>query len=279
MIIMCKGLPASGKSTWARETAKNSGGKIVRINKDDLRMMLNDGKYSREREKNIVETRNALTCIYLAKGKSVIIDDTNFAPEHEAVLRGIAESFEVGFEIKYFDTPLGVCLERNRARERKVPEDFILETWMKYVKPVPLDSVDGTKAIICDLDGTLALMNGRSPYNASTCENDLVNPLALHIYRSFPNEVYRIIMSGRDGKYREETKRWLQKHDIRCDHLLMRKEGDTTKDEIIKRQLYHDYVEGKYDVLAVIDDRPKVCRMWQYDLGLPLVNLGYNIEF
>ena len=30
-------------------------------------------------------------------------------------------------------------------------------------------------AIICDLDGTLALLNGRNPYDASLCEDVIPN--------------------------------------------------------------------------------------------------------
>lgn len=34
---------------------------------------------------------------------------------------------------------------------------------------------DLPKAILCDLDGTLALLQKRNPYDASVAENDLVN--------------------------------------------------------------------------------------------------------
>lgn len=278
---MCKGLPGSGKSFWAREQVAASGGKTVRINKDDLRSMLNDGKHSREREKMIVATRDTLTCMYLTQFKTVIIDDTNFAPEHEKALRQIAYEANVPFEVKMFDTPLGVCIERNRARTvGRVPEKFILETWMKYVKPVPEYVMGAPYAVIFDLDGTLALLGNRSPYDASSCEKDTVNQhvydvLSLHAIAKVPI----ILMSGRDGKYREQTERWLDAKGINYNVLFMRDEGDTRPDEIIKRELYEANVKGKYNVVGVYDDRPKVCRMWQYDLGLPLFNVGYNLEF
>lgn len=74
------------------------------------------------------------------------------------------------------------------------------------------------KAIICDLDGTLALIEHRSPYDASTAEQDILNnPIAniLHVYShqtEFPIDI--ILLSGRDEKYRRPTAQWLEKHGI-----------------------------------------------------------------
>lgn len=49
-IILCKGLPASGKSTWTRELIDKNPEKYKRINKDDLRAMLDNGKWSNKNE-------------------------------------------------------------------------------------------------------------------------------------------------------------------------------------------------------------------------------------
>ena len=82
-VYMTKGLPGSGKTTWAMEMVKNNTGSIKRINKDDLRSMLDGGKYSPKNEKIILDTRDLLLTEYLVRGFSVIIDDTNLAPEHK----------------------------------------------------------------------------------------------------------------------------------------------------------------------------------------------------
>ena len=42
-LIICRGLPASGKTTWAKEWAMGDPYHRVRINQDDIRLML--GKY------------------------------------------------------------------------------------------------------------------------------------------------------------------------------------------------------------------------------------------
>jgi len=81
-VLMLKGLPASGKSTYAKElVSKNHN--WVRVNKDDLRAMMNNGEFSYKLEKQIVKTERELVDIALKNGKSVVIDDTNFNLDHE----------------------------------------------------------------------------------------------------------------------------------------------------------------------------------------------------
>jgi predicted kinase len=278
---MMRGLPASGKTSLALEEVKRGQGKVKRINKDELRAMIDGGKFSRDREAMIEETRNMLTRHYLSQGKTVIIDDTNFHPSHEAALRQIAEECAVPFRIvDLSDVPLGVCLERNRIRERQVPEKWIFEQWEKYVKPVQDEASQPYPAIICDLDGTLALLNGRNPYDASTCESDTPNELVKEIWTSFNHQDHmKILVSGRSSEHRAQTERWLDKNWIHYHALYMRDVGDSRPDEVVKREIYDNHIRGMWHVKAVIDDRPKVIRMWQYDLGLPVINVGYGIEF
>ena len=50
------------------------------------------------------------------------------------------------------------------------------------------------KAIICDLDGTLALMNGRNPFDASKCDEDLLNvPVAEYIEKLPPLRIQNFV--------------------------------------------------------------------------------------
>ena len=61
---MLKGLPASGKSTYAKKLA-NKG--WTRVNKDDLRAMLNDGKWSRSNEKFVLKVRDFIVADALSE--------------------------------------------------------------------------------------------------------------------------------------------------------------------------------------------------------------------
>ena len=281
MIIMARGLPASGKSTWAKEQVLAGGGFVKRVNKDELRAMVDASKHSDAREEEIVGIRDMLVERWVRQGKTVIVDDTNLHPSHETRLRELAEQLGVEFRIQDFThVPFGVCIQRNRERERQVPEPWMFREWEKYIKPIQDEASQIHPAIICDLDGTLALLNGRSPYDASTCENDELNTLVRDIWKAFPKDQYmKILVSGRSDKHREQTERWLTKNWISYHALYMRKDGDSRADEIIKREIYDNKIRGIYHVHAVIDDRPKVIRMWQFDLGLPVINVGYGIEF
>ena len=74
--------------------------------------------------------------------------------------------------------------------------------------PLPL-------AIICDLDGTLAHLNGRSPYDASTCLDDILNTPVAHIVQTYAGiGVAIILVSGREARFRRPTEQWLEKHGI-----------------------------------------------------------------
>ena len=55
---MLKGLPASGKSTWAKTEVERTNKKTVRVNKDDLRAMM--GGFDKVNERIVLELRDNL---------------------------------------------------------------------------------------------------------------------------------------------------------------------------------------------------------------------------
>src|SRR5690349_11867040 len=85
-VILTKGLPASGKSSWAKDYLKKNPN-TKRINKDLLREMLDFSAHSSGKEKQIIAARNLLLESMLAAGFSVIVDDTNLNPIHEEEIR------------------------------------------------------------------------------------------------------------------------------------------------------------------------------------------------
>ncbi len=136
------------------------------------------------------------------------------------------------------------------------------------------------KAIICDIDGTLALLEGRDPFNPKTVERDLLNnPIAniLHVYTSQKEfDLQIILVSGRYEKFKEQTERWLKKHNINNYLLFMRKNFDRRKDFILKKEIYEKNIKGQYDVLFVLDDRDQVVKMWRKELGLTCLQVEYG---
>lgn len=43
----------------------------------------------------------------------------------------------------------------------------------------------------------------------------------------------------------------------------MRRKGDYRPDEIIKKEIFDNYILGQYDVICVFDDRNKVVDIWR----------------
>ena len=120
IIYMLKGLPASGKSTYAKNMIN-----IKRVSKDDLRNMIDDGEYTKENEMFILDVRNYLVGRALELGFDVVIDDTNMNPEHEIALRYLAEVNKSYLEVYEMDTSIEECIRRDAKRTNPVGEDVI----------------------------------------------------------------------------------------------------------------------------------------------------------
>jgi len=135
------------------------------------------------------------------------------------------------------------------------------------------------KAIIFDIDGTLAIKGDRSPYDWSKVDLDSPNKAVVLMNQTlYEDDLHIIILSGRDGSCRDKTIGWLAKNHIEYDELHMREAGNTEKDTVVKKRMYDDNINGKYDVLCVFDDRPCMVRMWR-EMGLFCFDCGSGIEF
>lgn len=265
-VILTKGLPGSGKSTWAKKLIDKYPNQYKRINKDDLRAMFDNSRHSQEAEKFIVKVRDRLILMALAEGKHVIVDDTNLAPIHEITIRELVKGQAEVFIQDFTDIELEVCIKRDLKRTASVGEKVIRQMWSQYLAPKTKKiefNPNLPAAIICDLDGTLALLNGRNPYDASTCEADLLNTIVAGLIR----DKLTILVSGREEKYRNQTIAFLKKHNIEYKMLLMRKSGDFRKDSLIKREIFDNHIRDRYNIEFVLDDRNQVVQMWR-QLGL-----------
>jgi len=224
----------------------------------------------------VLRLRDFIVRDALQRGKSVVVDDTNFAAIHEQTLKQIAQDNKASFEVKFFDTTLEVCIKRDLKRPNSVGETVIRKMYDDFLKPQPsiYTAPKGARvAVICDIDGTLAHMTGRSPYDWSRVSEDTIDP----VVRSLFNQqlgVHKIVLSGRDSVSREETERWLGINDVEYDDLFMRSEGDKRKDSVVKRELFDEHIRDKYRVLFVLDDRQQVVDMWRDELGLKCLQVA-----
>lgn len=272
-ILILKGLPASGKSTYAKELLAKHPNVYKRINKDDLRTMLDDGQHSKGREQFILKARNVLIREVIESNMSPIVDDTNLNPLHEAEIRKIAESYSpaIPVEVKEFNESVRTCIERDAKREKPVGGKVIRDMakrWLPSVQKVLEQDTSLPRAIICDVDGTLAHMVNRGPYDTTKYMDDDVDDDIRLIVNAHHTAGYKvIIMSGRDEQFKEVTMDWLIKHEIFFDEVWMRPNNDRRPDNIVKEELYEMHVIGQYNIKFVLDDRDRVVEMWR-DLGL-----------
>ena len=280
-VIICKGLPASGKSGWSKKFVRDNPD-WKRINKDSLRGMIHDGKFDKPKERLVEQVRDEMLSLFLRLGHNVIIDDTNLNPNQEERIREIVAQGgdpTVEIEVKFFDISLDEALARNALRteaEGKVPAEVIKNMhsrWLNnYNRHDYREHTPGLpEVVIFDLDGTLAIHRGRDPYDMGKCETDGVNEPVARFLRMSANDCLNIVfMSGRNEAFRPQTESWLRMHGFMTDRepLFMRADGDARHDSIVKRELYEKHIEGRYNVIAVFDDRNSVVKTWR-QLRLP----------
>lgn len=290
-IIITRGLPASGKSTWADGFIKTNPD-FVKIEKDHIRTdfrLFKDGVYNHKRgdEAIVIKERDRLIRNALAKGKSVISSDTNLVQKHVTQLSNIARQNNAEVEIKSFlDVPLKELIERDKNRENPVGEQVIRRMFHENVKKLPTFlkyDPDLDFVVVCDLDGTLTKgPKDRSPYDWKRVGNDDINLGVAHVLDAVRviNYAKVFIFSGRDSVCRPETEEWLERHDIEYDLLAMRGEDDNRSDEDIKAEFIDKYIKDKHNVLIWFDDRVRIANMLRDVYGINVAQIGDpNWEF
>jgi predicted kinase len=272
-LILTKGLPASGKTTWAKEYIQKYP-ETANICKDDLRLQLGN---TNKREKRVIKVRDLLTEHYLEQGYSVIWSDTNLNPVH--IRRGteLAKQYQAELVIKDFtDVALAECIRRDLVRPNSVGQQVIEQMYYDYLytpDPAPVFNPELPNCYLVDIDGTLAINNTRHPFAWDRVDEDALNPAVATTIAKLGQDTDIILLSGRSSVCRDLTIGWLKRHNINYKDLFMRPADDQRPDDLLKSELYYFHVHNKYNPIGVIDDRPKVCRMWR-SLGLSVFQVG-----
>jgi predicted kinase len=311
-LYIFRGLPASGKSTIAQGMVDKGFGSVVRIERDMLRDQLYNGRiytrpddwnmtdeefkvFLREREDTITQVQNSMVSAALKSGKSVIVSDTNLPAKTVKSWIAMARKHNVLYEIVELDyVSVEECINRDKYRENAVGEEVIRRMADAHLSKGKLRKVEEPKeynilqiepydnpielpsAIIVDIDGTLAKMSGRSPYEWMRVGEDEPVEAVIDVVNAAVKSGHAIIvMSGRDGSCYDITNTWLIKHLGHNFHLFMRAEGDNRKDDLVKYELFNQDVRNKFHVKYVLDDRDQVVAMWR-NLGLPCFQVAYG---
>lgn len=292
-LLITRGLPGSGKTWFAERWVAEDPRNRKRVNRDDIGAQLHGRRFYdrpdlfQDTEKAITVAQHAQIAEFLRRGWDVICDDTNLVRRTARDLRAIALRAGAEFEIHdMLDVPLDVVYAQNEKRygtpayvERHVYDRMIARNTGRNAYEVPLADepsdgeyvepyvpVPGTpKAIMVDIDGTVALMQGRSPFDETRVHEDLPNQGVIDAVRAMHAAGNRVIFcSGRtDGCY-DATKTWIEQHvAVPYDALLMRKSGDQRKDSIVKAEIFDEHIRRNYNIVGVFDDRQQVVKAWR----------------
>lgn len=299
-IHITTGLPASGKTTAARKLLADSRGHIRRINLDDLRAMFDNYEggrtWSRAHEQTTLDVQDAAVRAAIDGGFDAVVDNTHLTPHIPKRLKAAAMGRATFVVHDFTHVPVEECLRRDAARDNSVGEDVIrrlhdnhvkatrngwrlTDAWMNDTPPVePYVPDPGLpSAIMCDIDGTLALMGDRGPYDFGRCGEDALNASVRRALVSFrlANNDEIVLLSGRGEEFRQQTEEWLARHAVPYDELWMRPVGDTRRDDIVKAELFDAHLRHRYNVRVSLDDRDRVVALWRR-MGLPTWQVNYG---
>ena len=222
-ILVLQGVPASGKSTFARSLALKNKSYVI-VSRDAIREAR--GEYwIPEHEDYISDIEEFEIRSAIKHSLNPIIDATNLNPKTITKWKNLAKELNVNIEFKMFEIDFATALERDNKRERsvgkKVLERFFRDYFPNQLKAYytddrlkePFYSYNDEKedCIIVDLDGTVCLHNGRSPYDLTRVSEDIPNyPLVRFLQELICNK-HIIFLSGREGtdQCRQDTINWL----------------------------------------------------------------------
>ena len=177
--VITVGIPASGKSTYAREL--EATGKWYRSERDLIRAQnftetgnIHDYKYTKQREKEVTALQEANIREAVDHGYNIVVSDTNLNRQTRNRLGNLGREMGLEVLVKVFDTPLYQCVKRNAKRDKSVPESVLIRMegdLRKYLGKYHQDIYRGIEdklpsCVIVDIDGTLANMRGiRGPFD------------------------------------------------------------------------------------------------------------------
>ena len=125
-IILTKGIPGSGKTTWAKEFVSSNSNLVSRINKDDFRAMLSLGKFSSSKEDLMNSLRIQAIKTSLFAGKWVVLDDTYLTNNSTAKYKELTQNVIC---VDFTNVSVEECIKRDVGRTNAVGKDVILKLW------------------------------------------------------------------------------------------------------------------------------------------------------
>ena len=158
------GLPGAGKTTWIKENLSA----LPRISADFIKKTYDDYDPDNPGAVHERSVKDAEKLFYtnLEESEDFSFDGGGISNSYSTRLITAAKKAGWKVVLVHIDTPLAVCLERNRERARTVPEEALVDKAVKLtrclaklsllVDEVVTESYYTDKYLFFDMDGTLA---------------------------------------------------------------------------------------------------------------------------
>lgn len=302
-IILTRGIPGSGKSTWARAWVEESPETRIRINYNDLRNMM--GPYwvpSREHMLDYIMWPAINAAAYNDSSYDIVIDNMNLNPKvwkrfEEWLLTFNQSSFatehkrQYKLEFKDFFIPVEECIKRDAMRPNPIGEKTIKEIWRKYRHFIQTTSVEKyvsnmrafdlskPNCVVIDMDSTMCFNMSKRPwYGKGSTEmmlDDVPNINMVQLLQIIHKDCPVIVCTGRDTSQKEVTKQWLAKYDIFPTKIYMRQKYDFRKGVEVKEELINQILE-EYNIIAIFEDSEPIVQKLR-DMGLTVLQPNKGI--
>lgn len=114
------GLPGSGKSTYLARRGVNA------ISSDEIRRLIADNPEDQTVHRQVFAAIRYLLRQRIAIGRAVsYVDATHLTRWERRPYVRLARRYHCKLEVLFFDVPVDLCIQRNRRRNRVVPEEAI----------------------------------------------------------------------------------------------------------------------------------------------------------
>lgn len=296
--IIARGIPGSGKSTWAAQWVAEDPENRVRVNRDDIRMELfnqwividpNTGYPSKKHEEMVTNVEQKRVLQALREGKSVCSDNTNLPHKTCAQWVMLAKLRNIPVSTREFHVSKEEAIRRDAARDRTVGPKVIGMMYSRLGPNGEFHHVDGTytprpfmkpdsrsHGVIYDMDGTLtrveSIRHFVQPDERGRRNFDMFHRSSLFCppnqevlemaHDTTKNNLKNVIVTARQERYREVTELWLNKHGVEFDNLYMRPNSDMRRDDLVKADILKEILKD-YDIVHAVDDRPEVIKVWE----------------
>lgn len=289
-LILTVGMSSSGKTSFTEQFIRNNNN-WVDLNRDDMRFRLFcDGKrdwtkykFTKPNEQRVTVSIDRIAKWAVETNRNIIVSDTNLNPKIRQKWKDFAEQYGYEYEEKPFVVTWDEARKRNIQREGGIAESILWDQYLRMNEYMGRKIYSGTpdkpKAVIIDVDGTIAEMNGRKPYEWDKVDTDKPRYDIIAMIHGLTDSMNLkpVFLSGRDSICSHKTYLWIKSYVFDGSEdfpLFMRSIKDHRPDYVVKEKLFWEHVAPEYDVVSAIDDRPQVLRLWR-ELGIKnIIDVG-----